>query len=513
MMAPRSSYERDLSKLLSLVNEYQTALLVSSASSDGADDHVDLFLDIIREICDGEDNSSYKFKAISIYSNVSKTYVLGALRAGRVQGSGSTVKPLTESDVEHAVTIVAQIGPEPFVTAMEAEPNFNIIVSGRAYDPSPYSAFCIFQEKQCSQKALSHQQLGGFTHMDKVMECGGLCATPKSASAMATVYLDSTFDIKPLNAGARCTPFLVASHTLYEKTRPDILLGPGGELDLTGTSYIQLPDQRTTSVYGATFEFSRDIGLPYTVKLEAAKIVGYRSIYMGDIRDPILISQISDFQSQIREFVASQITPSGGGFWELGFHVYGKLAHYVAHAARIATIHCSYPGQRGTGGNFAMGVGRKTEVDMGPCGEFCIYHLIPLISGEENARRIGHEVNVEAEEGPNFPLFSWKMSVIGNGEKSTRFPQSTSTVPTLKGNLTNPDQRSIHSFESTLSLINPTTLADIAPVIRCKNAGPYEITLDVVFSSPLVFYIIKSTSLLSPSLISRLYDIKEEKII
>lgn len=351
---------------------------------------------------------------------------------------------------------------------MEAEPNFNITASGRAYDPSPYSAFYIFQAKQCSQKAPSHQQLGGFTHMDKVMECGGLCATPKSASAMATVYLDSTFDIKPLNADARCTPFSVASHTLYEKTRPDILLGPGRELDLTGTSYIQLPDQRTTRVYGATFEFSRDIGLPYTVKLEAAKIIGYRSIYMGDIRDPILISQISDFQSQIREFVASQINPPGGGFWELGFYVYGlngvmgslepgaadhqpreifligevlassqKLAHYVAHAARITTIHGSYPGQRGTGGNFAMGVGRKTEVDMGPCREFCIYHLIPLVSGEENTRRIGHEVNVEAEEGLSFPLFSWKISVIGNGEKSTRFPPSTSTVPTLKGNLIN----------------------------------------------------------------------------
>ena len=56
MTAPRSSYERDLSKLLSLIHEYQTVLLVSSAGGDGADDHVDVFLDIIQEICDEEDN-------------------------------------------------------------------------------------------------------------------------------------------------------------------------------------------------------------------------------------------------------------------------------------------------------------------------------------------------------------------------------------------------------------------------------------------------------------------------
>lgn len=220
------------------------------------------------------------------------------------------------------------MGPEPFVQAIEAEPDFDIIIGGRAYDPSPYAAFCIFQANKSSRtsgKTLTSRQLGGFTHMGKIMECGALCATPKSQSAMATIYQDGTFDIKPLSPDTRCTPTSVAAHTLYEKSRPDILAGPGGNLDLTHSSYAQLPDERTVRVKGATFQFSRDVNLPYTVKLEAAKVVGHRTIFMGGIRDPILIKQMPLFQSCIREYVSAQVPTleSTTEFWKLGFHTYG----------------------------------------------------------------------------------------------------------------------------------------------------------------------------------------------
>lgn len=47
---PRSSYVRDFRKLLRLSKRYQVPLLMSSAGGDGSDEHVDLFLEIIREI-------------------------------------------------------------------------------------------------------------------------------------------------------------------------------------------------------------------------------------------------------------------------------------------------------------------------------------------------------------------------------------------------------------------------------------------------------------------------------
>jgi hypothetical protein len=431
------------------------------------------------------------------------------------------------------------MGPEPFVQAMEAEPDFDIVIGGRAYDPSPYVAWCTYQaNKKSSSKGLSDTQTGGFTHMGKIMECGALCATPKSASAMATIYEDGTFDIKPLAPGARCTPFSVAAHTLYEKTRPDILPGPGGNLDLTKSTYVQLPDNKSVRVRGGKFEFSRSVGLPYTVKLEAAKIVGYRSIFMGGIRDPILIAQSEMFQSMIRAHVASQVKTSADEFWKLGVHIYGadgvmqslepgpkdyqpreiflvgevlassqKLANAATHTARVGVVHGSYEGQRGTAGNFGFGVGGKNEIEMGPCGEFCVYHLMPLENGEEGSFNMDGEQKAGGQRG----LFPYKTTVFGKGETSTPHPFSGSEEENTTSTKSN--GRVPQTFASTLNYTTPRTLTDIAPVIRSKNSGPYEITLDVVFSSPEIYNIIKSSSLLSPSIIARMYHLTEDEII
>jgi hypothetical protein len=456
------------------------------------------------------------------------------------------VPPLTSSDIEDAVTIVAQMGPEPFVQAMEAESDFDIVIGGRAYDPSPYIAFCLFQalrQSHASHIPLTAQQEGGFLHMGKIMECGALCATPKSATAMATIYKDGSFDIKPLAPEARCTPSSVAAHTLYEKSRPDILPGPGGDLNLTHSTYEQLSDQRTVRVYGATFQSSRSVDLPYTVKLEAAKTVGYRAIFMGGIRDPILISQISDFQAGVRKYIASQHQSlPKGEYWKLGFHVYGangimgtlepggaaynpreiflvgealasnqKLARSIANTAKTAFVHGSYPGQRATGGNFAWGIAGSSDIEMGPCAEFCIYHLIPLKVGEEGARKLADGEGAVGEKLADSPLFTWKTTSIGKGDGPLQLIVTVPSVEISPPAKTKPGV--ISSYPSTLNLTNPTRLTDVAPIIRSKNSGPYEITLDVVFSSSSMYNLIKESSLLTPSMVARLYHIKEEDII
>src|SRR3954469_19872822 len=117
------------------------------------------------------------------------------------------------------------------------------------------------------------------------MECGAQCATPKSHGASATIYSSGAFDISAHRVDALCTPTSVAAHTLYEKSRPDILFGPGGYLDLTASTYEQLQDGRTCRVRGGSFTFSRDAGKPYQLKLEAATVVGYRTMFMGSIKD------------------------------------------------------------------------------------------------------------------------------------------------------------------------------------------------------------------------------------
>ena len=102
---------------------------------------------------------------------------------------------------------------------------------------------------------------------------------------MAIVYLDGTFDIRPLSPGSKCTPLSVAAHTLYEKTRPDILHGPGGYLDVNDSKYEQLEDGKTVRVRGARFFTSAVQGVPYQIKLEAARMTGFRTMYMGSMKD------------------------------------------------------------------------------------------------------------------------------------------------------------------------------------------------------------------------------------
>src|SRR6185503_9121905 len=102
------------------------------------------------------------------------------------------------------------------------------------------------------------------------------------------------FEIEPLNPAERCTTASVAAHTLYEKTHPFLLPGPGGTLDLSQCKYEQVTDRRVR-VSGSRFIPS----IPYTVKLEGAKTSGYRSIFIAGARDPIFIAQIEEILAHV----------------------------------------------------------------------------------------------------------------------------------------------------------------------------------------------------------------------
>jgi len=226
---------------------------------------------------------------VSIFANIPKDIVKQRLRAGAITGCGKVVPQLEEADIEACPVIVAQMGPEPFVDALNEHPDLDVLVGGRAYDPAPFIAFAqyCYQKLGADPVPSNDRLIGGFTHVGKILECAGLCAIPKGGGATATIYVDGTFDIAPMAPTAACTPLSVAAHTLYEKSRPDKLYGPGGYLDLTRAEYTQLDDQRTVRVRGGQFVWSIDdpqAGV-YQVKLEGAKAVGYRAMYVGAIRD------------------------------------------------------------------------------------------------------------------------------------------------------------------------------------------------------------------------------------
>ncbi len=122
-------------------NSQKTPVLIGCAGGDGSNAHVDVFVDIIQDII--QKKGHRPMKIVKIYSEIDKDLVKGKLGAGAIDPCGTAVPPLRLQDIEDASLIVAQMGMEPYLKAMEEHPDFDIIVGGRSYDPSPYAAFCL----------------------------------------------------------------------------------------------------------------------------------------------------------------------------------------------------------------------------------------------------------------------------------------------------------------------------------------------------------------------------------
>lgn len=56
-------------------------------------------------------------------------------------------------------------------------------------------------------------------------------------------------------------------------------------------------------------------------------------------------------------------------------------------------------------------------------------------------------------------------------------------------------------------------LRDIAGVIRSKNAGPYELTLDILFDDPAWYRRVVDSGLIDAHLVSRLYRVPERDVL
>ncbi|KAL2203090.1 hypothetical protein CC79DRAFT_1360910 [Sarocladium strictum] len=517
MSCPRSAYANDLTKLLKLCHNFRVPLLFSSAGGDGSDEHVREMEEIVEEIA--EANQEYNFKTISIYSGIIKPIILSRLREGRVTGCGPVVPALTETDVLESYRVVAQIGPEPFVDAMDAEPDFDVIIGGRAYDPAPYAAFCIHQLKQQYPRITAtdiKQRLGGFLHMGKIMECGGHCAFPKSHGAVSTVYANGVFDVRPTAPGAKCTPLSVSAHALYENTRPDILRGPGGMMLLSDSRYEALADGRSVRVSGTSFQSSRKDGKPYQLKLEAARIVGYRAITMGTI----LIAQLDKVLPLVRGYVKQQHQHVDGN-WDIGFHTFGKdkkatsdstqvfivaealaqtqdIANSLASKARVALI-------KATAGNFGFGIAGLMEIETGPCAEFSVYHVMDLNPGEEHLPLD----NDAAQER----LIHSSMQIIGSGlPRAARSPIENTIIQQTKSKSTVDKVREAQPSDPGPAK-SPKVLADLCRVLRSKNAGPYEITIDAMFYTEADYKRIKNSGILSRERIAQAIGIAESDVI
>jgi hypothetical protein len=232
------------------------------------------------------------------------------------------------------------------------------------------------------------------------MECGALCAEPVGRTVMGWLRRDH-FEIEPINPEERCTTASVAAHTLYEKTHPFRLAGPGGTLDLSQCKYEQVTERRVR-VSGSRFEPSR----PYTVKLEGARTEGWRSIFIAGARDPIFISKIDLILDRVIAATRAYFSEVPEESYRIIPHIYGKngvmgelepvktpahelciivevaaatqaLATAICGKARTSLMHSPYPGRIATAGNIASPF-TPLEIPLGQACTFNVYHLMQV---------------------------------------------------------------------------------------------------------------------------------------
>lgn len=379
----RSAVKRDLEILLKGAVANAIPCIIGTAGGCGARENVNWTKEIIDELAK---KNGLSFRMALIYADIPKDVVREALRTGKLTPL-HPAPDITEEEIGESVRIVAQMGAEPVLKALEM--NCQVIVCGRCYDPVPFSAPAI---KKGFDPGLA-------VHMGKILECAAIAATPGSGRdcVMATLYKNH-FELEALNPQRRFTRLSTAAHTLYEKTDPYFLPGPGGTLDLAKTTFTSLEEGRVR-VSGTRFLPSD----PYTVKLEGVKRAGFRTISIAGIRDPILIRQIDSVLAEIRQ----QTEKDSGATGNLLFHVYGKngvmgamepekdrLSHElglvieavapdpeqaasICACARSTLLHFGYPGRISTAGNLAL---LYSPSDI-PCGEvytFNIYHLMTV---------------------------------------------------------------------------------------------------------------------------------------
>jgi hypothetical protein len=56
-------------------------------------------------------------------------------------------------------------------------------------------------------------------------------------------------------------------------------------------------------------------------------------------------------------------------------------------------------------------------------------------------------------------------------------------------------------------------IRDIAQVCKSKNAGPFELTIDVVFEDRKMFENVRATGVLGPQLFARLYGVAADDVV
>lgn len=308
--ASRAALARDLRLMLRAARRHDVPMLVGSAGTGGATVHLAQLRDILVEVAAEE---RLHFTLATIDTQIPAPELVSALDEGRVRALPPWDR-VTAEDLTACDPIVAQIGTEHFIEALDR--GADVVLAGRATDAAIFAAV---PERMGLPR-------GPVWHAAKTLECGAACVEQRAhPDCMVATVDDDGFTVTPPNPEFRCTTQSVAAQSLYENADPFRITEPSGVLDTSQCQYAQL-DARSVRVTGSRFDADKT----YDVKLEGARLAGFRTISIGGIRDPYVLEELDDFlasaTASITRKVADSLDLASPRDYRLDVRVYGRDA-------------------------------------------------------------------------------------------------------------------------------------------------------------------------------------------
>src|SRR5690554_190986 len=301
----RGAVKRDLTILMKAQAEAGIPIIVGTCGQAGGDINLDWTRDIVTEVA-AELGTTPKIALLRCEQD--KDTIKRVNKEDRIKPL-PPLGPLEESTIDECDHIVAVLGVEPYVAALEA--GADIILGGRSTDTAVLAAYPIWRGAPW----------GPSWHAGKTGECGAQCTEERESSGVLLTVKSDGFEVEPLSESNRCTPHSVSAHMLYENTDPYRLVEPGGVLDVTNARYVPL-DERKVEVKGSIWEQQ-----PYTMKLEGSGGGQFQTLMLVGIQDPDVLRDIDGFHDRILEALyqrtRSVIPAKDLGDFHISLRMYG----------------------------------------------------------------------------------------------------------------------------------------------------------------------------------------------
>ena len=379
----RRAAKKDLTMILDAARARRIPVLIGSAGGGGGRPHLEWTLDLYRELCR---ERGYRFRTAVIDAEVDRGWLRAQVAAGRVRPLDHD-RALTGADVDAATRIVAQMGVEPFLTALDA--GAEVVIAGRACDAAV--------SRRCrSTPASTPAWRSTWARSSSAAPRPPIRGTARTACSASSRTTRSRWSRRTRTRSARSPR--------WPRTRSTSAPIPTSSTCPTATSTsrrtrFEAAGERAVRVSGTRFV---PAATP-TLKLEGVARVGFRTLAIAGVREPQLIANLDAYLANVRTRVADTY-PDG---YRLIFHVYGRdgvmgplepvrgshpheigliieviaddaeTSAAVLALARSVALHVTYPGRKAIAGNLAFPFS-PSDLRAGEAYEFTIHHLVAV---------------------------------------------------------------------------------------------------------------------------------------